>query len=136
MRKSLGISNNNPFNIRYSKINHWIGQTGENKGFCVFDSMDHGLRAGIITLKNYINKHGLTSVEQIIKRFAPASENPTSSYISYVDAAIRSYGCDPDNISFGSESFLIMCKAMCLFESWYSVEPSKISEVIFKFKIK
>lgn len=116
MRMSLGINNNNPLNIRFSSLNKWIGLQGVNKGFCVFQSMDYGLRAGIITLRTYINKHHLTDVEDIIKRFAPSSENNTSSYISYVSNVVRCSRCNPCDIVFGSLGFCVMVSAMCKYE--------------------
>ena len=120
MRVSLGIQNNNPFNIKYNKFNRWKGLKGENKGFCVFESMDYGIRAGVIILRNYINKYNLTDVQSIIARWAPSSENPTSNYISYVSSYLRSHNHTPDVIrTIHYDSFYSMCVAMLMFESWY-----------------
>ena len=46
---------NNPANIRFNKKNNWLGQIGSDNGFCVFDTLEHGLRALIVLLRNYIN---------------------------------------------------------------------------------
>ena len=136
MRVSLGIQNNNPFNLRYNSLNRWKGMIGENKGFCVFECMDYGIRAGIITLRTYINKYHLTDVESIIKRFAPPSENITSNYISYVRSNILSSGHDPNLIvDIHYHTFYILCISIMMFESWYRCSESDIIRIINKFKL-
>lgn len=135
MRVSLGIKNNNPLNIRYTALNKWKGLVSSEKGFCVFETMEFGLRAGIITLRTYINKHSLNSVESIIKRFAPSSENNTSAYISYVSGVLRSAGCNPDYILYKSDDFNLMVASMCTFESWYRCCANDIKNIINKFNL-
>lgn len=135
MRVNIGLQNNNPLNIRYSALNKWIGLVGSYKGFCAFDSMDHGIRAGIIILRTYINKHHLTSVEDIIKRFAPSSENNTSAYISYVNSVLRAGSCNPDYILYKSDDFNLMVASMCFYESWYRCCANDIKNIINKFNL-
>lgn len=74
---------NNPFNIRFSNNNNWVGQLTSDNGFCTFRSIDFGVRAMLMILCRY-NNIGISTIEGIINRFAPTSENPTSSYISFV----------------------------------------------------
>lgn len=137
MRVSRGIRNNNPFNIRYNKINKWQGLIGhDDKGFCQFFNMEYGLRAGIIVLKNYIQKHGLHSVEEIIRRFAPSSENPTSNYISYIRYALDARLLDSNYIEYNRRNFLVMCQFILLFESWYQISEDGLISIIKQFKIK
>ena len=99
----LGLRNNNPLNIRFSPRSNWIGQTGENKGFCVFDSLEHGFRAAFKLLNNYI-KQGYDTVPKIISRWAPQSENNTTAYIDFVLAdaanALRLRSCSFDDACF------------------------------------
>lgn len=78
-----GQRNNNPFNIRYNSANTWKGQTGSDGAFCVFDTMQHGIRAGGVLLRNYI-KAGNNTIRKIISKFAPSNENDTESYIKHV----------------------------------------------------
>lgn len=82
-----GIRNNNPGNLRPSD-DPWQGQTGldeaEGGPFVIFDTPFHGLRALIRTLYSYWTRHGLTTIAQIIARYAPKSENKTQAYIDYV----------------------------------------------------
>jgi len=46
--------------------------------------MAHGYRAMMITLQNYVRRHGCRTMAGIIKRYAPPSENNTSAYLAYV----------------------------------------------------
>lgn len=83
-QQTLAEINNNPLNIRYNPQNQWRGQTGQNKGFCVFKNNAFGFRAGFIILGNYI-KNGINTIEQIISRWAPPSENNTENYIRFIE---------------------------------------------------
>lgn len=74
---------NNPLNIRYNVHNQWKGQTGQYKGFCVFSSNAYGIRAGFKILGTYI-RNGINTIEEIISRWAPPSENNTENYIRFV----------------------------------------------------
>ena len=78
------IGRNNPFNIRNNRHNKWRGQVGSNNGFCNFDSLTSGVRAACIILMRSYRKFGFVTVEQIIKRFAPPSDNDTDNYILFV----------------------------------------------------
>lgn len=134
-RTSLGIRNNNPFNIKYNNINKWKGLTGSNKGFCVFSDMEFGLRAGIYLLRKYINVYKLKSVKEIIGRFAPPSENATSNYISFVCVYM---GVRPDS---QIDEFLVkdlsmmwnLCSAICTYESFYILSYEEFSRVYNKY---
>ena len=90
---SRGITNNNPGNIRYSKSNNWLNQTGQDSdGFTQFKTADDGLRAMYKLVNNYQGK-GLNTVQDIISRYAPTSENDTASYIKNVS---QKMGVDPN----------------------------------------
>ena len=129
---SLGVSNNNPLNIRYSKSNKWIGQVGSNKGFCVFSSMDFGLRAGFFLLRNYIRK-GFNTPSLIINRFAPCNENDTLSYISYVS---KGWNGDKNHIISTREDLALLVSRMSYFESNYKISVARILELFNKFNFK
>lgn len=76
---------NNPLNIRYNPANKWKGQTGHYKGFCQFKNEAYGFRAGFRLLTNYI-RNQCDTIEEIISRWAPPTENDTESYIRFVCA--------------------------------------------------
>lgn len=92
MDKSIvprGIRNNNPLNIRVG--NNWRGEKAvkHDRAFEEFTSMEYGVRAGFIILRKYMTGYnGLTrkfnTIDLIIRRWAPASENNTESYINQV----------------------------------------------------
>lgn len=116
-RTSRGKRNNNPLNIIKSN-NRWKGKilNGTDTKFEQFLDMRFGYRAGMIVLRTYITKYKLTSVSQIIERFAPSSENNTRAYISYVSAFLHSRGLS-QVITCPSEEFFALVAAMAFFES-------------------
>lgn len=92
-----GIRNNNPLNIR--KGNNWKGERPNqtDKAFEEFESMEMGVRAGFYLIRKYMSGYnGLTekfnTIEKIIRRWAPASENNTQAYI---DTVAKKTGLSP-----------------------------------------
>jgi len=73
----------NPLNIRFSASNNWKGQIGEYKGFCCFKNEAYGFRAAFKLINTYI-KNQICTIEEIVKRWAPPSENDTEGYINFV----------------------------------------------------
>lgn len=80
-----GVRNANPGNIRKSK-DQWEGAIGDDGAFVIFDSPESGVRALAKNLQSY-GRQGYDSIEKIINRWAPPSENDTQSYIDSVVAA-------------------------------------------------
>lgn len=80
-----GIRNNNPGNVRKGKDN-WRGADplGEDEDFITFISPQFGIRAIAKILWNYNKKYHLTTVKEIINRWAPPNENDTDSYVTHV----------------------------------------------------
>ena len=87
----LGLRNNNPLNIKTSGDN-WLGSVGSDGTFVIFETPLHGLRAAGRILKTYATRYGLTSIDSIISRWAPESENDTQNYINFVS---KKTGIDP-----------------------------------------
>ena len=82
--KGEAVTNsNNPGNIRDTDI-PWVGATGAKNGFEVFDTPEHGVRAVGVNLQTYESKYGLKTIEDIITKYAPPSENDTETYIKRV----------------------------------------------------
>lgn len=84
----LGLTNNNPTNIRYTGIK-WLGLADpphDANGFCVFSTLQAGLVAGAKDLYNQQRLHGLNTITAIISRLSPPSENNTAIYINRVSA--------------------------------------------------
>lgn len=136
---------NNPLNIRYVITNQWLGQTGERNGFCVFSEEKFGWRAAFVLLKNY-HKKGFRTISQIIHRFAPASENPTSSYVDFVCKKLQQFGYESQGMEFKnavldlSNDMVVvdLLVVMSMFESGKKCQSdyvrSQLKEFIQKFK--
>lgn len=118
-----GIRNNNPLNIEYSAANNWLGQTGTDGRFCTFVSPDYGIRAGAKLLDRYINEYQLTTVIQIISKWAPDFENPTTEYAEYV--AMR-MGVNPYVETITSANIYQMVLAMIEFENGNNPYPESV----------
>lgn len=116
MSTPRGIRNNNPGNIEINGRNDWKGKIVPSRDprFETFETMEYGIRALLIILRNYIRK-GHNSVELIIKRWAPSSENNTEAYIKAVCAymgVIRN-----EELFFILEDMLPLTKAICKHEN-------------------
>lgn len=136
---------NNPLNIRYVITNQWLGQVGERNGFCVFSEEKFGWRAAFVLLKNY-HKKGFRTISQIIHRFAPASENPTSSYVEFVCKKLQQFGYEAYGVEFkdaaldlGNDMVVVdLLVVMSMFESGQKCQSdyvrSQLKDFIQKFK--
>lgn len=80
-----GYRNNNPLNIRKNAANAWKGKVvpGTDPLFEQFITMAYGYRAALKLLCNYISD-GYNTIRKIINKWAPPSENNTSSYVNNV----------------------------------------------------
>ncbi len=84
-RMPRGLRNNNPLGIRLSH-DHYQGLAKEqtDREFFQFESEAWGYRAAFKIIRTYIAKHGCDTVEKIVSRWAPSSENDTEAYINTV----------------------------------------------------
>ena len=74
------VRNNNPGNIRKS-TETWQGEIkSSDPEFKQFETFAWGTRAMIKLLFNYIDR-GYNTIEKILNRWAPPSENDTEAYI-------------------------------------------------------
>lgn len=81
---SRGLRNNNPGNIRHSPQT-WRGEVaGTDTAFKTFSSMAYGYRAMFKLINNYQKKYGLSTIREIVTRWAPPIENDTDLYIRFV----------------------------------------------------
>lgn len=91
MTVPLGIRSNNPGNLRptYRNGEHvpWQGEFAPNgSGYCEFDTPQNGIRATAKNLIAYQERHRLRTIERIVSRWAPGTENDTEAYIGSVSA--------------------------------------------------
>lgn len=136
------IARNNPFNIRMFPGNNWKGFDGVTKGFCNFIDIRYGLRAGFILLRNYVYKKDLWSVEKVVSRYAPPSENDTRGYISYVRNVLLVNNLDPDHLNTSGalleydDTFFYLCKAILKMETGFVLDKVMYHDIIRQFNIK
>lgn len=124
-RTPRGIRNNNPLNIRVG--NSWQGEVEKptDMQFEQFKEMRWGCRAAFKLLKRYIERYGCNTVEKIIRRWAPASENNTEWYIKTVCSMMNS----PRNLPFKFEDQCTMCllvQAMAYVENGVNIKYEDI----------
>ena len=78
------IGKNNVLNIRTSSSFSWAGQNGSTKGFCNFEGIEMCRRAGLYLLMRSYRRAGVVKLAEVIKRWAPPTENNTSNYVDFV----------------------------------------------------
>ena len=110
-----GIRNHNPGNIRHGE--QWQGLAKEqiDPAFCVFISNEYGCRALLKIISTYVKKYNLTTINDIINRWAPASENNTSAYVMYVANALGKGMTE--KLNFNKGTLIALGKAIASYEN-------------------
>ena len=123
-----GYRNNNPLNIRYSTANNWKGKVLANTdgAFEQFTSMAYGFRAALYLFRKYI-RQGYNTLEKIVGKWAPPSENHTGKYISFVVGKTQ---MAPDQIlkPGDADALKILAHAMAWYENGTAPQYSDIEE--------
>ena len=121
--ETRGLRNCNPLNIRRVAGKHWKGEIVapiEDKDFCQFTTLEHGIRAAYQILDTYRRKYHAVCIEEIITRWAPPSEKQGSTPVNDTESYIHSV-CTLTG--FGGKERLTpaqwpaLVKAMALIES-------------------
>lgn len=75
---------NNPGNIRISNQS-WVGkiEPSSDAEFEQFDTPEHGIRAMAKIILTYYH-NGINTIDGVVTKWAPPSENPTAAYIENV----------------------------------------------------
>lgn len=129
---SRGIRNNNPGNIRHGI--DWDGLStdqGSDSEFAQFISPEYGIRAMFKILKTYVTKYNLATIEGIIARWAPPSENDTEAYIAFVESAVG-VGAD---VPLSEEDYVPLVAAIIKMENGsqpYSVDTIMLGQELAK----
>ena len=134
---SRGMRNNNPFNIRKSSIN-WQGKiiNSSDKDFEQFETLEYGIRAGLINLRSYLNK-GFDTVKKIIARYSPVDDpgNAPGSTNNYINFVARKLNVDI-NETIDKSQLIDLAYAILLFEAGkQEITLDEIKAVNTKFKI-
>jgi len=126
-----GIRNNNPGNLKElsGDKTQWQGEraTDDDPIFEEFETMEYGIRALMKILINYMKKYKLRTIIEIIKRFAPASENDTRAYINSVSWIT---GFEDNEILVANEDTISkLVTAICFIENGgYFITNEEIAE--------
>ena len=82
---SRGLRNNNPGNIRRSRV-RYKGEVRPSRDpdFKEFETMAYGYRAVFVLLDTYRSHYGLNTIRQMLNRYAPPTENFTEGYVRFV----------------------------------------------------
>lgn len=122
-KKSRGWRNNNPLNIRRGEQWQGLVANQNDPSFCKFISMAWGYRAGAKVLMSYFrvfSQQGRPfTVENIIRRWAPAKENDTEAYILSVCVRTGFDRADPlcrPNTPKGAWQMAVLMAAMTCVE--------------------
>lgn len=129
------IGKNNPFNIRFSRNNLWIGQIGKTNGFVDFSDIEYGIRAAALLIMRSYRSKGILTISEIINRYAPKSENNTSVYIEFVCSHL---GVFPFDIPSDFNQYVDLLHWMSVMEVGRenAVSVLEIKAVCYKYKIK
>lgn len=115
MSQPRGIRNNNPGNIE--KGTAWIGMADiqPDPRYITFKTPEYGIRAMARILRTYRERYDLFTVNGIISRWAPPSENPTSKYVAFVAdrLAVDAY----TDLTFSDETVAGLIEAIIRFEN-------------------
>lgn len=123
---------NNPLALIQKKPDKWVGLTGSINGFLSFDTVENGIRAGIINLHNTYFKRGLLTPEQIIPIYAPDSiTNNGNNYIKF----FGKYGINPNTV-INDNNIVNFILGICEFEAGYQfVHRTQVENELKKLDI-
>ncbi len=118
---SRGLDNNNPGNIRLSRVRYkGERRPSSDPEFRQFESIEWGYRAMFMLLYTYHSRHGCRTLRQMIDRYAPPSENPTSAYLRFVS---QRAGVDPDYV-IDVTNGAVMVEVVCAISHFENGEPA------------
>lgn len=114
--KPRGLRNNNPGNIRRSDTLYVGEKESTDPEFKQFTSMAYGYRAMFMLLYTYQVRYGLNTLQSMIARYAPESENNTANYIRQVSSWS---GIDPNSrlTTTNRDTMIPLVSAMSRFEN-------------------
>lgn len=130
------VGKNNPFNIRYSYRNQWLGLDKDmpvKNGFCNFIDKSYGIRVACYLLLRSYRMMGIDTIDSIIRRFAPPYENNTDNYIKFVSTDSGVFKPYAKLVSV--KQYAKVLHSMSIFEG-NRVSYEDIIQVINRFKIK
>jgi RHS repeat-associated protein len=107
--------NNNPGNITAGKFANKHGAIGSAGGFAVFPGEQVGADAQVSLLRT--SKYSSLSIDGVVERYAPPSENPTATYQKYVAGQVGVPGSTQIS-TLNNAQMNSLTMAMRRFEGW------------------
>lgn len=121
-----GVRNNNPLNIEQGQ--NWQGEIATNDNrYEAFESPEYGFRAAARLIRNYKKFYGITTVREIVSRWAPKTENDTDSYVAFVCSEIgvpENQTLDVSNDTTLANLLLAMSVMECG-RGWFTLSQAK-----------
>jgi len=131
------VKNNNPLNIRFSESNKWQGQVAENKGFCVFSTPEWGWRAAMKLANSHIRR-GHNTIEKLITKWAPPSENDTAAYVRFVQKKVYEETDRATALGVivpGTPAYFYMLQSMAQMEQRLPVTMGELRHIYEDYKV-
>ena len=132
--KMRGQRNNNPLNIKYVPMTHWVGEVHDellkfDKTFAEFKEMKYGIRAAIKLIRNYI-RSGYNTIDRIISRLCPDQTQYT--YRKFVGDHVKTVFPNVDRWTVirrdDKDIIRAMVKAMAVMECQYRIDDDEFDE--------
>jgi len=119
-----GIRNNNPLNIRHNAGVFKGEINGKDKTFKTFSTIPYGYRAAFVILHTYLTKD-CNTIEKIITRWAPPSENNTQAYIAKVE---KWSGIPKDKVLTAADGadYMLIVAAMSAVENGINADINQV----------
>lgn len=118
---------NNPGNIRLSAVS-FRGEVrpSSHPSFCQFQTMADGYRAMFVIIRTYMRMYGLTTIDGIISRWAPPTENDTQKYIDTVAylSGINAYR----SLTFCKHELVPVVCAMSVVENGVKADKAEVEK--------
>jgi hypothetical protein len=122
--KPRGLRNNNPLNIRHNADVFQGEIKGTDKSFKTFSSMSYGYRAAFVTLATYLSR-GWNTIEKIIAKWAPPSENNTADYTAKV-AKYSGIPKDKSLTAADGADYILIVAAMSAVENGVNADINQV----------
>lgn len=127
------IAKNNIFNIRATEGTTWKGQVGAKDGFVEFETREMAIRAWLVLMRTYRRKHRCQTIDEIVTRFAPPTENNTSLYVRQMAdwTGISRY-----KLLHGYTDYCLLAQAMARKETGARLRLDDVLAVMKKYDTK
>lgn len=113
MTITRGVRNNNPGNIRHGAQWEGMATVQADLAFVTFVSPEYGIRA-IAKIMHSYKALGLNTIREVVRRWAPPTENNTDAYIAAVCAECS---VEPDDAISLDDVLPLLVKAIIYHEN-------------------